>query len=126
MEFIDFQVILTVKSFWIRLVTSHVNVMLASSARSISNIFGEHSRITSAVFLVGSFGQWSANSAPGELLSPYPSPSESWYCDLLSGNASPWLDHPSWSSSGHPIRSNMALPASLGQLSPFVPAVLSP
>ena len=124
--FIATHSISTVKSFGIRFVMVQVNAILDSTARSNWNSTGLQSSNTSAVFLEGSSGQWSANSAPDELLLPNPSPSVSSCCDLCSGNASPELDHPSMSLSGQPSKSVTEYPASIGHWSPLNPALLSP
>ena len=81
-----------------RIVTAKGTVMSLSTVqakenssplgKSTSIVVGLHDNSTSAMFLVGSNGQWSGRYAPKVLLSPYPSPSESMYCENWSGNSS--------------------------------------
>ena len=74
----------------------------------------------------GSFGAWSILAAPRLVLSPYPSPSVSRYCERSEGNASCEFAHPSESESGHPVRPLCDDPAWLGQSSLKLPEALSP
>ena len=78
------------------------------------------------MFRFGSFGAWSILAAPRLVLSPYPSPSVSRYCERSEGNASCEFAHPSESESGHPVRPLCDDPAWLGQSSLKLPEALSP
>ena len=99
-------------------VTVHVKANFGPTAKSTSGSTSWHSRVASATFREASCGQWSGDSAPMLLLSPYPSPSLSTCCVERSGKASSSSAKPSSSLSSQPRALEcVEVPATDGQSS---------